>query len=271
VFGALSDLQVNSLLVQANLIVNGQVQWGAPAVFNQPVTFQGAATFQGLATFQAGTTIAAPLTINLGSDAAYDLHYRSGGPLARLANGSSGQVLTASGSGPCGRRRRAAGGGRLFQAPVPITFLRPMLQAAIAGRKPVFVAGTGLGLGMTPQRALVSVEGWPVIQVDGSSSVRVAFIYQQCAAGFGNLNGCGGSNTGSNFVLRSAADNGTTTLINLASYRSGRTTVGNVYSDGYSSQLTGGFRRLRIYEVGEYAGTQVASSIIAVFCFDCQR
>lgn len=93
--GALADLQVNSLLVLTNLTVQGQISWSQPAVFNQPVTFQG------LATMQAGATISAPLTLALGGDAPYDMYYRSAaGPVARLPQGSVGQVLTSTVAGP---------------------------------------------------------------------------------------------------------------------------------------------------------------------------
>jgi hypothetical protein len=90
--GVLADRQLNSLLVQTNLIVQGYLQC---STFNQPATFQGAVTMQ------AGATISAPLTLALGSDAPYDMYYRSSaGTVARLPIGAAGQTLQASSSGP---------------------------------------------------------------------------------------------------------------------------------------------------------------------------
>jgi hypothetical protein len=241
VFGALSDLQVNSLLVQTSLIIGtgGNIQWSGPATFNQ------ASTFQGLATFQAGATIAAPVTLNLGSDTPYDLYYRSGaGPLARLPLGSSGQVLTASGAGPSW----AAG----FQAFINMTvagaagsqiFYANNASQMVQSANLQFVPGTGLGLGMAPNRALSLGGVFPaVVQLDGAHNAGRGLLFTTNNVARWTFEtpteGEGGGNSGSNIVLRSAPDAGSPTKINFASYRTGVTTVGDVYNNGYGAQFS---------------------------------
>ena len=94
VYGVLSDLQVDTLRIATALTLAGS------ATVTGAVTFSGAITANGLLTATAGATISAPITLNVGSDAAYDLHYRSAaGPLARIAIGGAGQVLTAVAGG----------------------------------------------------------------------------------------------------------------------------------------------------------------------------
>src|SRR6476620_391514 len=166
VFGALSNLQVDSLLVTANLIVNGQVQWGGPATFNTAATFQSTAAFQGMATFQGG------VTVNVGGDQPYDLYYRSpAGALARLPIGTNGQALTVSSPGLAWTTITAA-------INMPIVGSQPnQIFFADAGAHMVQSGnlafnGTGLGLGMPAQRAL-SIGGnfTPTIQLDSASGV----------------------------------------------------------------------------------------------------
>ena len=264
VFGCLADHQVNSLLVQTNLIVQGQINWGGTsAVIDKP------ATFSGLATFSAGATIQAPLTVNLGGDAPFDLYYRSGGgSLARLAIGSSGQILTASGGGPSW-----AAGFQPFYNMVISGSADNLIFYASGGGHMVqsgnlqFVNATGQGLGMAPNRAL-SIGGnyAAVVQLDASDShtARGLLFSTNNVPRWSletSVDGEGGGNTGSHLRLRSAVDAGSPVIDNLVSYRSGRTTVGNVYNDSYNYQFTvvntsgSGYIQAWVNS----AGTQVAS------------
>jgi hypothetical protein len=262
VVGALADHQVNSLLVQTNLIVQGQVQWGAPAVFNQP------ATFQGLATFQSGVTIQPPATINLGSDAPYDLYYRSaGGPLARLPIGSSGQALTVTGAGPTWSTVQTTINMVIVgSAPQQVFFANNASQMV---QDPNFqwVPGTGLGIGMAPQRALSIGRGLPAaIQLDavGNPPASRGLLITTSNQPRWSLETSGdseaGGNTGSNLMLRSVNDAGSVVTVNFASYRSGRSSFG-LYNDTYNAQLavvnTTGSGYIQTWANG--AGTVVAS------------
>ena len=234
--GALSDLQVHSLLVQTNLMIQGQIQWGSAAIFSQ------------LANFQAGATISAPLTINLGGDAPFDLYYRASvGQVARLGIGSVGQVLTATSTGPSWMAIPATGIGSPIAAAAPNQILYADASSLLGQNAALtFTPGVGVGIGMTASRALSIGRGLtPTIHLDSLQDTGHATPAPRAL--LFTTNGVGrwvavctgdteqGFDSGSNFSLSCFSDQATQRF-NFSSYRSGRSTFG-VYSDSYNAQL----------------------------------
>jgi len=242
VVGVFADMQVNSLLVQTNLIVQGQVQWGSPAVFNQPVTFQG------LATMQAGATISAPLILALGGDAPYDMYYRSAaGTVARLPNGAVGQVLTATAAGPSWATPAVVGIGAPITGAVPkLVFIADQTGKLAQDNSFIWDPNMGLGIGMPPVNSLTIGHNRPAnivldAVVTGASPPGRAIFFTSNQLNRWVLSTAGdaesGANQGSTLYLQSFNDDGSGGNYTLACFRrGGRVTFGAVV-DGYAAQV----------------------------------
>jgi hypothetical protein len=82
-------------------------------------------------TLTDSTNVLGRVTMTLGSDADYDMHYRDAttGYLTRLANGTTGQVLTAT-----------TGGAPSWASPVPLTFTEVTAASATAAVNNGYIA-----------------------------------------------------------------------------------------------------------------------------------
>jgi len=243
VFGALADLQVNSLQVVTNLIVGGQVQWGAPATFNQ------------LSTFQLGVVIQAPMTVNLGGDAVNDMYYRgSSGQVTRLPIGNAGYQLTVGTGGvPTWTAQPAP------TLPMTIIGASPnyIFTADSSGRmyqdgNLMFTTNQGMGLGAGPIGGRGLVVGrnlGAVVELDvpkvtsGTAAGRVLMFstdyvprWQMFISTEPEVADVK-STAGANFIL-AGYNNDTSAGSNfLCAYRNGRLSIGSVYNDQYDAKL----------------------------------
>jgi hypothetical protein len=224
VYGVLANFQCDSLL--------------ATTINVTTLAFTGAASFAQAVSFTAGVTISPSLVLNLGSDAAYDMYYRNAsGQMARLGNGTAGQVLVATATGPA------------WQTSPP-----PSLNMAITNSTPNYVfyanassqlaqdanhqwlPSTGLGVGMAPARAVTVGRGLPAsIMLDSLTPNPRELVYTSAGVLRWNLRTTletenPGTNVASNLQLMSYNDSASSSIVNQSWFRSGRVSFGQ-YSE----------------------------------------
>jgi hypothetical protein len=221
--GFTSDLQTDTLLVITSLTVQGSQ------------SFAGVATFGAAATFSGGVTISPSLILNLGSDAPYDLYYRSAaGGVARLANGAAGQLLEATASGPkWATVSMSIGIGTPLAGAVANLVLFADGSGNIAQNSAFhWGPGQGLGIGVVPGHPLhvgggLAPEGW----FDGPSGTAKRIVYAtggNLRAYFGVTGAAEtGLNAGSNLLVATNYDDNSIGWIHLEGYRNtGHTAIG---------------------------------------------
>jgi hypothetical protein len=215
--GFTSDLQTDTLLVITSLIV------------------QGSQTFSGAAAFANGVTISPSLALNLGSDAPYDMYYRSAaGGVARLANGAVGQFLEATAAGPVWATINTSIG---IGAPIVSAVANRVFFADGSGNLAQDTTfhwgpGQGLGIGVTPAHPLhvgggLAPEAW----FDGPSGTAKRVVCATAGllrASFGVTNAAeSGSNVGGNLFIGTQFDDNSVGWTHLLGFRNtGHTAIG---------------------------------------------
>ena len=212
--GVLTDLQVDTLLVK------------------------GALTYASTPSFANGATFSAPVTLNLGGDAAYDTYYRgSAGALQRLAIGAAGQSLVATATGPQWQTVSVGvGSGITGSTPWEVFYANGSSQLAQSADFQ-FVPGTGVGIGMVPSSGLCIGKN-QTIQLDGAVASQRQLLITTAGKSRWQITTTAdtepGSNAGCSLVIASYNDAGTASQYAFSGFRNGRMTFGAYYDFGFA-------------------------------------
>jgi hypothetical protein len=233
VSGVLSDFQVNSLLVLSSLVIAAGGQ----------ISFASAQTVPVAMAFTGGVTISPSLTLNLTNDAPYDMYYRSAaGPMARLANGTPGQILTVGGAGPAWAAPVTVGIGSGISGAAPSEVLYTDAASKLAQSANFqYTPAAGLSVGRSPATGYGITVGTPgKIMLDAAANNIREIVYATSSVLRWSLrlnsDAEGGSNTGASFSLVGFADNGAALSFPIYCSRVGRTTIGT--NGDYPNALT---------------------------------
>jgi hypothetical protein len=136
--GAITPTTVNAVTISGTstptLAVSGTTTVLGSNTGDQTITLTGGVTGSGTGSFAATVQNITTPSMSLGSDANYDMYYRgTNGALARLPNGTTGQVLTATTSATPSWAAAAAAGANTSLSNLSAVAVNASLIPATAG------------------------------------------------------------------------------------------------------------------------------------------